>query len=59
MMVHIPGLTDVGVATDELVEFVDLFPTLVEAAGLHELPLCPYQSLSRRRLFDSLDPKQQ
>ena len=44
MMVHIPGLTDVGVTTDELVEFVDLLPTLVEAAGLHELALCPEDS---------------
>ena len=32
MMLHIPGLTDNGTATEELVEFVDLFPTLVEAA---------------------------
>lgn len=40
MMVHIPGLTDKGIKTDQLTEFVDLFPTLVEAAGLKPLPLC-------------------
>jgi len=41
MMVHVPGLTDGGIATDSLTEFVDLFPTLVEAAGFEPLPLCP------------------
>ena len=41
MMVHIPGLTDPGVQTEQLTEFVDLYPTLVEAAGLPQLPLCP------------------
>ena len=44
MMVHIPGLTDNGTTTEELAEFVDLFPTLVEAAGLPEMPLCPEDS---------------
>ena len=44
LMVHIPGLTDSGIATEELAEFVDLFPTLTEAAGLPELPLCPEDS---------------
>ena len=48
MMVHIPGLTDAGVATEKIVEFVDLFPTLVEAAGLPELPLCPEDSFQIR-----------
>ena len=37
MMVHVPGLTDNGVSTEALVEFVDLFPTLAEAAGLQEV----------------------
>jgi iduronate 2-sulfatase len=44
MMVHIPGLTDRGIRTSQLAEFVDLFPTLVEAAGLEQLPLCPVNS---------------
>ena len=43
MMVHVPGLTDQGVTTRALVEHVDIFPTLVEAAGLPELPLCDEQ----------------
>ena len=41
MMIHIPGLTDSGIVTESLTEFVDLFPTLVEAAGLPTVPLCP------------------
>lgn len=44
MMVHIPKLTDKGMSTRKLTEFVDLFPTLVEAAGLPPLPLCPPDS---------------
>ena len=34
MMVRVPGVTDRGVVTERLTEFVDLFPTLAEAAGL-------------------------
>ena len=44
MMVHIPGMTDKGIITEHLTEFVDLFPTLVEAAGLKPLELCPEDS---------------
>lgn len=44
MMIHVPGLTDAGVETRQLTEFVDLFPTLVEAAGLPSLTLCPENS---------------
>jgi iduronate 2-sulfatase len=33
LMIHIPGVTDAGINTYELTEFVDLFPSLVEAAG--------------------------
>ncbi|KAK6171253.1 hypothetical protein SNE40_019481 [Patella caerulea] len=44
MMVSVPGLTDKGVVTERLTEFVDLFPTLVEAAGFDPLPLCPADS---------------
>ena len=33
-LVHVPGLTDNGIVTDKLTEVVDLFPTVVEAAGL-------------------------
>ncbi|XP_046381446.2 iduronate 2-sulfatase-like [Haliotis rufescens] len=44
MMVHVPGLTDNGIVTEELTEFVDMFSTLVEAAGLPALVLCPENS---------------
>ena len=58
MMIHIPGETDSGIETDALVEFVDLFPTLVEAANLTQLPLCPTDSSSTAlcREGDSLIP---
>ena len=45
LMVRVPGLTDDGITTEALVEFVDIFPTLVEAAGLPPVPLCPENSL--------------
>lgn len=45
LMVRVPGLTDEGISTRELAEFVDLFPTLVEAAGFDPLPLCPEDSV--------------
>lgn len=44
MMIHIPGVTDSGIVTEELAELVDLFPTLVDAAGLNALDLCPEDS---------------
>lgn len=41
LMFSIPGVTDAGIHTNELVEHVDIFPTLLDAAG-HEVPdLCP------------------
>ena len=44
MMVHVPDVTDNGIVTEQLTEYVDLFPTLVEAAGLKPLELCPMDS---------------
>jgi len=46
LMFHMPGQTDLGLRSSELVEFVDMFPTLVEAAGFPPLPLCPEDSSS-------------
>ncbi|XP_067668272.1 iduronate 2-sulfatase-like [Haliotis asinina] len=44
MMIHVPGVTDEGVVTEHLTEFVDLYPTLVDAAELPKLPTCPPNS---------------
>ena len=44
MMIHVPGKTDQGINMEHLTEFVDLFPTLAEAAGLAPIPLCPKDS---------------
>ena len=46
MMVRIPGKTDNGIVTEQLTEFVDLFPTLVDAVGLTSLKRCPENSSS-------------
>ncbi len=40
-MLHIPDVTDPGVASDRLVELVDFFSTLVAATGLPAVPHCP------------------
>ena len=40
MMIRAPGLTDDGLETGELVEAVDLFPTLVDLAGLPSISTC-------------------
>ena len=37
MMINIPGVTDHGMTSSNLVELIDLFPTLVEAAGSKKL----------------------
>ncbi len=44
MMLRIPGLTDGGVTVSQLTEYVDLFPTLVEVAGLPAIGQCPDNS---------------
>ena len=41
LMLHVPGVTDKGSYRKEFVEFVDIFPSLTEAADLPEVPLCP------------------
>jgi len=41
LIIRAPGWTDMGRRSAQLVEFVDIFPTLVEAAGFSALPLCP------------------
>ena len=44
VMLHVPGLIDQSVFSSHLVEFVDIFPSLVEAAGLPRLDKCPENS---------------
>ena len=44
-LIKIPGITEPkGLQTSKLVEMVDIFPTLVEAAGFDPLELCPPDS---------------
>ncbi|KAK2153516.1 hypothetical protein LSH36_294g02017 [Paralvinella palmiformis] len=44
LMLRIPGRTDRGIVSHSLVEFVDLFPTIVDGLGLGMLPHCPKDS---------------
>ncbi|ESO90564.1 hypothetical protein LOTGIDRAFT_123341 [Lottia gigantea] len=44
LMLRVPGDTDAGVVSERLVEFVDLFPSIVEAASLNQIAQCPTDS---------------
>ncbi len=50
MMVHVPGKTDHGIETQKLAEAVDLYPTIVEAAGLPTIPECPEGRSTKTKL---------
>ena len=54
MMLRVPGLTDGGVTVTQLTEYVDLFPTLVEAAGLPPIPQCPRNSKDIRTCHEGI-----
>jgi len=41
LMIHVPGMTEKGSVSDALVEFVDIYPTLAELAGLEVPTTCP------------------
>ena len=44
LMIRVPGLTDSGVASGSIAELIDVFPTLIQAAGLPPIPQCPPKS---------------
>ena len=44
MMLHVPGQIEQSMFSENLVEFVDILPTLVDAAGLPTLEKCPEYS---------------
>ena len=39
-MIKVPGTTDGGKTSTNLVELVDVFPTLVELTGVSTVPIC-------------------
>ena len=39
-MIHVPGVTDMGMRTNALVELIDIFPSLTELAGIQKPPMC-------------------
>ena len=44
LMISIPGMTNEGKRSNQLVELVDIFSTLVEATGFDPLNICPTDS---------------
>lgn len=54
LMIHIPNLTDAGIETDQLVEYVDIYPTVVEAAGLGTLRQCNMVSTFSRHCREGM-----
>ena len=59
-MMAVPGKTNSGLRSSRLVEFVDIFPTIAEAAGLPKLDTCPDPSNSTHictGLYQSLKVK--
>ena len=48
LIIRIPGVTDNGMISSTIVEAVDVFPTIVEAAGLDSVPLCPTKNTNVR-----------
>ncbi len=56
LLIHIPQQTDQGIVSDRLVELVDVFPTLVQAAGLPAIPMCPkYGSIHTDLCHEGMD----
>jgi arylsulfatase A-like enzyme len=43
-IIHVPGVTDKGMHSNALVELIDIFPTITEAAGIDKPPLCSEKS---------------
>ena len=39
-LLHVPGVTDMGMHTKALVELIDIFPSLTELAGIQKPPIC-------------------
>jgi len=50
MFVHIPGLTDGGVVSSTPTEYLDLMPTLAEAAMGVTVPSCPPGAAASRKV---------
>jgi iduronate 2-sulfatase len=50
MFIHIPGMTDKGVTTSTPTEYLDLMPTLAEAAMGLAVPACPKDAHAARNV---------
>ncbi len=54
-IMRIPGVTDAGIQIDHPVELVDVFPTLIGAAGLPPIPMCPGDSNRVKTCHEGMD----
>ncbi len=54
-IMRIPGLTDGGIQVDDPVELIDVFPTLITAAGLPPVPTCPANSIEEKNCHEGMD----
>ena len=54
LILHVPGLTDRGLRSSELVEFVDIFPTLVNMNIQNDvyIEICDIQGIPKNVLID-------
>ena len=50
MIVHVPGKTDAGIVSSTPTEYLDLMPTLAEAAMGYEVPACPSDAQAARQV---------
>ena len=55
VMIRVPGVTNGGVKTRSLTEHVDLLPTVVAAAGLPPVPVCPPDSRAVASCTEGVD----
>ena len=50
MFIHVPGLTDHGIVSSTPTEYLDLMPTLAEAAMGLKVPACPASAAASRKI---------
>ena len=54
VMIRVPGVTDGGMITRSFTEHVDLLPTVLAAAGLPPIPVCPPDSRAVSRCTEGV-----
>lgn len=55
LILYVPGIEPVRKKVTQLVELLDLFPTLVEAAGLQSPQYCPKTTRASRNVLTCVE----